>query len=162
MIKNIGLQFEVTPKVFSKLEEEELRDIVLSNLNTVFEGGATGETFSKNGKTDILLRITSGNILIAECKYWEGEKAYQEAIDQLFRYLTWRQNYGILITFSKRQSFSKVLEAAKACIPTHKTFKIGISECSATHFESHHSFPDDLNKSVEIHQLFFNLYASEA
>jgi hypothetical protein len=158
MIGRIGLQFEVAPKVFSKLEEEELRDIILSNLNTVFGGSATGETFSKLGKTDIHLNISEGNILIAECKHWEGERAYHEATDQLFRYLTWRQNYGILITFSRRQGFTNILETAKTCLRAHKTYKGGFSEHSVTHFESHHLFPEDPNKTVEIHHLFFNLY----
>jgi len=158
MIDKIGRQFEVTPKVYSNLEEENLRDIILSNLNTVFEGSATGETFSKLGKTDIHLNITQGNILVAECKYWEGEKAYHEAIDQLFRYLTWRQNYGILIAFSRRQRFTQVLETAKKGIKAHKTYKSGFAELKMTHFESRHTFPDDNNKVIEIHHLFYNLY----
>ncbi len=158
MISRIGFQFEVTPKVFGGLEEESLRDVILSNLNTVFQGGGTGETFSKLGKTDIHLNIAQGSILIAECKYWEGEKAYHEAIDQLFRYLTWRQNYGILIIFSRRHGFTSILETAKSCIRAHKTYKSGFSEHSLTHFESHHFFPEDQNKTVEIHHLIFNLY----
>ena len=158
MITKIGLQFEVTPKVFGGLEEEALRDIILTDLNTVFEGGGTGETFSKLGKTDVHLNIAKGCILIAECKFWGGEKVYHEALDQLFRYLTWRQNYGILVTFSKKSRFTNVLEAAKTCIRAHKTYKGGFSEHSASHFESHHLFPEDQNKTVEIHHLFFNLY----
>lgn len=37
--------------------EEALRDVLLVSLNSIFEGKATGETFSKRGKTDIYLNI---------------------------------------------------------------------------------------------------------
>jgi hypothetical protein len=158
MIEKIGLGFEVSPQIYNKMEEEDLRHIILNNLNTVFEGAATGETFSKRGKTDIHLNIAKGYILIAECKFWEGVKKYYEAIDQLFRYLTWRQNYGILITFSKNKSFSRVLEAAGRCIPDHLTYRSGFTRLEGSHFESVHYFPEDENKMVEVHHLFFNLY----
>jgi hypothetical protein len=94
-----GREFELNPEVFGvKLEEEDLRSIILAHLNTIFEGSATGETFSKFGKTDIHLNIARGQIFIAECKFWQGPKYYREdAINQLFRYLTWRQNYAAII-----------------------------------------------------------------
>ena len=77
---------------------------------------ATGEAFSKSGKTDILLRVRDGVVLVAECKFWHGAKKYGETIDQLFGYLTWRQTYGIVITFSKNKGLTGVAEAAKEAV----------------------------------------------
>lgn len=162
MIKRIGRSFEVTPAVYTKLEEEDLRSIILATLNTVFEGGATGETFSKKGKTDIHLNIAKGDILIAECKFWKGQSEYSETINQIFRYLTWRQNYGIIITFSRNKDFSSVLEEAKKSVKTHNTFKADLRTLDLTHFESTHTFPEDKYKTVEIHHLFFTLFVDDA
>ena len=39
-------------------------------LNGHYEGGASGETFNYEGKTDILIRVQGKNIFIAECEYW--------------------------------------------------------------------------------------------
>src|SRR5260370_4966399 len=53
--------------------EEDLRTHFLVQLNGVYEGQATGETFNFEGKTDILIRADGGNIFIAERKFWSGE-----------------------------------------------------------------------------------------
>src|ERR1700738_805507 len=36
-----------------------------------------------DGKTDILIRKDGKNVFIAECKFWKGEKAFLETIDQI-------------------------------------------------------------------------------
>jgi len=160
LINNQGRQFETTPKVFSGLGEEELRDIILSMLNAVFEGSATGETFVKRGKTDIHLQMNiDGGILTAECKFWGGEKLYCETIDQHFGYLTWRQNYAIQITFSKNQGFSDVIVKAIESSKSHSTYvENSFRQISETHFITINTFPEDRSKRVEIHHLIFNLY----
>lgn len=48
LIRHSGISFEKTPKTFSVHDEEELRDIILSQLNAVYEGEAKGETFNKS------------------------------------------------------------------------------------------------------------------
>lgn len=158
-IRNSCLSFEITPEVFSKHNEEELRNIILGHLNAIFGGEATGETFNKLGKTDISLRIAEGNVLIIECKYWHGKKKYIDGISQLFRYLTWRQNYGILVTFARRRGFTEVIRKAKEATQEHGIFiSISISERSTSEFVTEHRFPDDVEKKVEIHHLLFNLF----
>lgn len=152
------LQFEKTPKTYENLGEENLRDLLLANLNSVFEGKATGETFNNKGKSDIYLNIDRGNILVSECKFYGGEKLYQDTIDQLLGYLTWRQNYGIMITFSKNKDFTKVIEDVKSIITSHSTYQSGFKKIGDSHFISKHTLPTDDYKYVEIHHLFYNLF----
>ena len=45
--------FEESPKTCSKLNEEDLRNLLLANLNGHYEGDASGETFRNTGRTDI-------------------------------------------------------------------------------------------------------------
>jgi hypothetical protein len=151
-------QFEVTPNTFARFEEEELRDLLVGMINVNYPGSATGETFSKLGKTDISLRVEGGHVLICECKNWKGAKKYGEALDQLFGYLTWRQNYGVLISFCKLLDMTKALDAAKLVIQVHPTFTPGtLSVRSETRFTSRHRHPQDADRSVEVHHLFFDL-----
>lgn len=157
LLDNQARSFEQTPKAFKELGEEDLRDIILSNLNSVFEGGATGETFSKKGKTDIYLKIAKGNILICECKIWGGKALYDETINQLRGYLTWRHNYGIMITFVKTKDFTKVLKESEGAIQTHSSYTNGFRKVGDTHFVSNHKV-DDEDKQVKIHHLFYHLY----
>lgn len=159
ILDNQGRQFEKTPATYQKMEEEELRNILLVNLNSVFEGKATGETFSIKGKTDIHLNIDKGNILAFECKYWAGQKVYAQTIDQLLGYLSWRMNYGVIILFSRQKNFSHVLSEAKTTIPNHPSYRKGFKTVTESHFLSHHVLPTDEQKQVEIHHLFYTIPA---
>lgn len=66
---------ERTPGTAAKLDEEGLRDLLLGNLNTYWQGAAGGELFNGSGKTDILIRHGDRNAFIAECKIWRGQRA---------------------------------------------------------------------------------------
>ncbi len=158
-LDNQGKQFEKAPKSYEHLGEENLRDVLLINLNALFEGKATGETFSKKGKTDIYLNIDKGNILVFECKIWKGKDLYKDAIDQLRGYLTWRHNFGIVITFVRNKNFSNVLTESEKAIKESGSYINGFRKINDTHFTSKHSIEDDDEKTVDIHHLFYNIYA---
>ena len=160
VIDNQGRQFEKTPKTYKDFEEEGLRDVILVSLNSLFEGKATGETFSHKGKTDIYLNIDKGNVLISECKIWGGQALYNKTIEQLLGYLTWRHNFGIMITFVKQKNFTKVLNDAPAIIQAHSSYRSGFQKIAANHFISHHKLDHDEDKDVEVHHLFYNLYSA--
>lgn len=153
---------ERTPKSVSTLGEEELRDLLLAHLNEVFDGAATGETFSKKGKTDIYLRIDKGNILIFECKIWGGKQLLFSTIDQIRGYLTWRHNFGVIIFFSRNKKFTQVRDSLAAEVSNSPSYINGFKQLGQTHFVANHSL-DDYKKSVEMHYLIYNLYTdSEA
>lgn len=151
--------FERTPGAYKQLGEEQLRDVILSSLNGIFEGNATGETFVKKGKTDIHLKIEKGEILIFECKNWGGEKIYIDTITQLIGYVTWRQNYGVVIMFSKNKDFSKILAQIPDIIQKHPQYVSGFNKISESHFVSNHSLPEDSGKLIKIHHLIYNIYS---
>jgi hypothetical protein len=159
IIDNQGRQFEKTPKTYKNFEEEGLRDVILVSLNSIFEGRATGETFSHKGKTDIYLNIDKGNILICECKIWGGQALYKKTIDQLMGYLTWRHNFGIMITFVKQKNFSKVLSEIPTIAQQHASYRSGFHQNAAHHFSSRNILSHDEGKYVDVHHLFYNLYS---
>jgi hypothetical protein len=90
VMTNMTLVMERSPSAFAAMDEEVLRWHFLVQLNGLYEGQATGETFNYEGKTDILIRVNGRNIFIAECKYWGGPKKLTETIDQLLGYTSWR------------------------------------------------------------------------
>lgn len=82
-------------------------------LEPNFEGSATGETFNKTGKTDILLRHEGNQCVIAELKFWHGQKGFLDTITQLLGYLTRRDSKAAVAMFVKNKNFSSVLEIAQ-------------------------------------------------
>jgi hypothetical protein len=55
VIRYVGRTFEKTPKTYAVHGEEDLRNIILANLNGHYKGETSGETFRHSGKTDILI-----------------------------------------------------------------------------------------------------------
>lgn len=108
ILKSMSLVIERSPSSFASLDEEAIRDHFLIQLNGHYEGSATGETFNASGKTDILIRIENRNVFIAECKFWRGPKVFNEAIDQLLSYLTWRDSKCALIVFNRTKDSTAV------------------------------------------------------
>ena len=102
-IHDLGKQFERLPEIYSGKDEEALRDHILFFLEPSFEGSATGETFNKKGKIDILIRHENSNAFIAECKFWRGQKEYLETITQLLGYLTWRDSKSAVVVFVRNK-----------------------------------------------------------
>ncbi len=161
LVDQAGKGFELAPREFAKLREEGLRHVIVGYLNAVFESTAvTGETFSKDGRPDLVIQVGGGPVLMGECKFWDGPGLYRDTIDhQLFRYVTWRQTAGLFVTFSRGRSLTAVVEAARATAQAHPGRQGEIAVRADTSFVSSHVHPDDPLKTLEIHHLIFNLYA---
>ena len=113
----------------AKLDEEEVRDLLLVLLNAQFEGKAAGEVFNCTGKTDILIREGDRNVFIGECKIFAPknkqsvEHVVADALDQLLGYLTWRDTKAALILLIRDADVSTVVGKALATISGHSNHK---------------------------------------
>ena len=110
---------ERTPGTLAKLDEEELRDLLLAHLNAYWQGEAGGELFNGQGKTDILIRHGDRNVFIAECKIWGGPKVAADAIDQLLRYLVWRDSKAALIMFIRTKDPAATIARLHETLAAH-------------------------------------------
>lgn len=157
IIHDVGKQFERMPSTYYDKQEESLRDHILLVLEPHFYGSATGETFNKKGKTDILLRYENSNVFIAECKFWRGEKVYLGTIDQLLSYLTWRDSKSAIVLFVKNKDFSSVIETVKAKTQGHPNYLgfLGIKDETWLNYRFH--INDDPNREVKITVLLFHI-----
>ena len=157
VIQDTGRIFERLPSVSSGKDEEALRDYLILQLEPRFEGSTTGETFNKQGKTDILMRHEGKNVFVAECKFWRGPKAHLEAIDQLLGYLTWRDSKTALICFVDNKEIVPVLTAIKESTSGHQCFVRfkNIQDESWFNFEFH--LPGDQSRRVFLAILAFHL-----
>jgi hypothetical protein len=163
LLDNGCRQFERTPQAFQQLTEEGLRDVLLGSLNTVFEGAAGGETFQGVGKVDIHLRISQGEVFVAELKFWDGPESLRTVVGQLRGRLTWRDGYGVALVLSRNAGFAEVLRAVQDTIATTEGFAAGSMQTrSANHFVARFSIPSDVARQANVHVLVFNLFVPEA
>jgi hypothetical protein len=156
-IHNMGRQFERLPSTYAGKEEEALRDHFLTVLEGKFEASATGETFNKKGKTDILLRKDGKNIFIAECKFWKGEKGFLETIYQLLGYLTWRDSKAAVIIFARNKDFSSVLDTIKQIIRKHPNYLNYIDDEDETWFNYLFHLKDDPEREIKMAVMLYHL-----
>ena len=162
VINNAGKKMETKPSLYIGKDEEGLRDQFLFILEDRYEGTtATGETFNKSGRTDILLKYAKdgSNLFIAECKFWKGIEEFYKAIDQLFdRYLTWRDSKVSLIVFVNNKDFTKVINTIKTDIKNHPYYLRENGKNGETSFSYIFHLPADKNKEIFLEVILFHFY----
>jgi hypothetical protein len=156
LIHDVGKEFERLPSLYAGKEEEHLRDHYLMMLEPNFEGSATGETFNKTGKTDILLRHEGSNVFIGECKFWKGEKSFLATISQLLGYLTWRDSKAAVIMFVPNKGFTSVVETAKEASPKHPNFLKYVDGKDETWFNYEFHLDGDRNRVVKLAVMLYH------
>lgn len=160
VIYDSGKSMEKKPALYTGKDEEGLRDQFLFVLETRYEGTtATGETFNRGGKADIILKYADDgtNLFIAECKFWHGSSEFLKAISQLFdRYLTWRDSKVAVMVFVKNKDFSNVLKTIKADISNHDYYTKYISDKGESSFSYEFHLPQDKEKKVKLEIMTFH------
>lgn len=157
VIQNMAQVMELSPSAFTTMDEESLRSHFLVQLNGHYQGGATGETFNYEGKTDILIRTEGKNIFIGECKFWGGPKKLLETIDQLLSYSSWRDTKVAVIIFNRKKNFSAVIDAIPATTETHPNFKRFVCRPSETSFRYIFANRDDPNREMMVTVMAFDV-----
>ena len=151
-----GKQFERMPSTYSGKSEEDLRDMFLAFIEPHFEGTATGETFNKSGKTDILLRFEGKNVFVAECKRWRGQQSYLDAISQLLRYLTWRDSKAAVMIFIKNKDISSVLQTIEQATSEHPNYLGLVNKQDESWLNYRFHLVGDPNREVKLAILMFH------
>ena len=160
VIYDSGKSMEKKPALYKGKDEEGLRDQFLFVLETRYEATtASGETFNRSGKTDIILKYANdaSNLFVAECKFWHGGSEFLKAISQLFdRYLTWRDSKVALIMFVTNNDFSNVLQTISTDIKSHPYFIKELGARGETSFSYAFHLPQDKNKHVYLEVIAFH------
>jgi hypothetical protein len=121
-LAGMSVAIERNPSTFAEVGEEPLRFWFVVALNGAFKGDATGETFNREGKTDIAIRVDGNVIFIAECKFWSGEKGLTATVDQLLGYLTWRDSKAGILLFVRNADFTAVVRQLPGVVSAHPNF----------------------------------------
>lgn len=160
VIYNSGKGMERKPSLYIGKDEEGLRDQFLFILETRYEGTtATGETFNRSGKTDIILKNSTdaSNLFVAECKFWHGQQGYIDTINQLFdRYLTWRDSKVAIMLFVQNNDFTSVLKNIATTSRTHRYFVKEVGHRGESSFSYIFSLPQDTSKHVFLEVMAFH------
>jgi len=160
-----GQSLEKLNHLHSSFGEEEFRDYFLPHLTQISKKHiATGETFNKKGRTDILIQDLNGtNTFVAECKLWKGKTYLSSAINQLIeRYVLWRDEKIALIIFNKdNKDFEKVIDTSKQAIEEHPLFESFVEEKFKTIITYKFKHSEDIKKILTLELILFNCYTDK-
>lgn len=157
IIERFAMAIERSPGPFQRAGEEELRDMLLVQLNGHYEGRATGETFNARGKTDIYVPVKEKHVFIAECKFWKGAKAYLATIDQLLGYTTWRESKAAIVIFNRNRDHSAVLAEIEGTTRNHASFKRFFGRKTETQLRFALTHPEDDKRELLLAIVALNL-----
>lgn len=160
VIYDLGKSMEKKPSTYKDKDEEGIRDQFLLVLETRYDSTtASGETFNRGGKTDIILKYAKdgSNLFVAECKFWHGASEFHKAISQLFdRYLTWRDSKTALMLFVTNKDFTNVIDTIKKETSNHPYFLKSVGTRGETSFSFHFHLPQDKDKTVFLEIIAFH------
>jgi hypothetical protein len=125
-------------------------------LGLQYKNSATGETFNKSGKTDILIPHEGKNAFVAECKFWRGAKLHYETVDQLLGYLTWRDSKSAILYFVDNKNLQPVLDQIKNEMPKHSCFIKHVSDSDEGWFNYNFHLLNDSTRGVKLAVLVFH------
>lgn len=160
VIYTSGKNMETKPSLYKKKDEEGLRDQFIFVLESRYNSTtATGESFNREGKADILLKYAQGstNVFVAECKFWHGASEFHNGISQLFdRYLTWRDTKTAVMFFVRNKDFSNVLSVIKEEAKKHVYFVKEAGYGGESSFSYIFRLPQDPSKHVFLEIMAFH------
>lgn len=156
-IHSIGMMFERLPSTYVGKDEESLRDHILVSLQGLVAGSATGESFNKRGKTDILVRNGDTNEFVGECKFWRGKSVYLDTINQLLSYLSWRDTKTAIIIFVPNHDFSAVIKKVAEYTKEHPSYLRDGPRINDTWQHFDFRMNDDQSKIVNIAVMLYHI-----
>lgn len=148
-IHDVGKVMERLPKIYKDRDENDIRDLFLLYLEPRYTS-AGGETFNGGGKTDILIRHENSNVFIAEYKFWKGAGQFSSAIDQLYRYLTWRDSKTDIVVLCQNKDLTAVLLQIKSTVESHENYVKSLPTKDDTWMSFIMHFPGDTEKEIKL------------
>ena len=161
IIEGMSAVMERSPHAFAVMPEEHIRFHFLVQLNAQYDGEALGEAFNLGGRTDILVRHQNQNLFVGEFKFWGGEKVMLETIEQLYKYLTWRDTRTAIVFFSKLRNFTRAVDEAERVLKEHPLRVSGPTKQGSSRFHCVFKFPNDPDRLVILTVLLFHIPAPE-
>lgn len=147
-----GVMFERSPSTTRKMNESDLRNLMLVVLNDrfEFEGFVGAEVFNSSGRTDILVRVAGVNVLVGECKFNDGPQTVLDTLDQVLRYLAWRDEKAVVIMFYKQAGYTKLISESADVIDKHPQCAGRVSQIDGTRYDFNFHAQDDDHRAVHL------------
>lgn len=160
VIQQYAREWEQDVQLHENLGETGLRSQLVLELKR--EGFlATPETHAHDGHADIIVSrpnscgAIAGNMLVVECKIWDGPAALYSAVSQLCRYTTPYDDHAALVIFVRTGDFREVCIKAAEELDNHEACSERRGGSSLIEFTL--TLPQDVKRPIPASVLLCNL-----
>ncbi|WP_319760804.1 hypothetical protein [Maridesulfovibrio sp.] len=159
VLRHTGKTFERTPAIYSVHNDLDLRNILVSNLNTHFVGKNNKDIFYRSGKTGFNVPIYSKATFKGKCLSWQCEEGFTYTLSRMLDNNHWHSCKMVLIVFNRTEAdFKELLKIITQNFSSHP-YQVQLKQLSTAN-ECHalmHT-ANDHNRRHEVYMMVFNLY----
>ncbi len=107
------------------------------------------------------MRFGDHNVLVAECKFWEGIRSFEKALERLEGYLTLRDTHAALIVFVRGKDVHGPVAEAEAFVASLPGAKKLKGADGGTDFRFRLKSTRYEERAVTLHVQFFHVRLEE-
>ncbi len=85
VLRHTGKKFEKNPAIYSIHNDQDLRNILVSNLNTHFSGQNNEDIFSRIGENGFTVAFAKKSALIGKCSTWRCAEGLIHTLNALYK-----------------------------------------------------------------------------
>ncbi|NDV21706.1 hypothetical protein [Desulfovibrio sp. JC022] len=159
VLRHTGSSFERTPAIYSVHNDQDLRNILVSNLNTHFAGENNKDIFKRVGVNGFTVSVTEQQALIGKCTTWHCEEGFIHHLNTLFQEEICRSCKVALAIFNRTEhDFASLLKNIRETLMEHPYMVKLEKEFAENEWHTIMNTQDDLTNHHWVHLMVFNLY----
>lgn len=163
VIRKTGDVFEMTPGIFNIHSTEELRNIIVCNLNINFAGNTADKLFQPLGRTGFHLKADNREVFISRCEIWKSAEITNSCIDCILKSDSCPECKAAIIIFNKTEScIKKVIEQVQKTITLHPNLLSLAKTDQENEWRVTMRGGSEKPSKIKIHILVYNLYKTDS
>ncbi|NDV28744.1 hypothetical protein [Desulfovibrio sp. JC010] len=162
ILRHTGNSFERTPDIYTVHNDQDLRNILVSNLNTHFTDNDNDDIFNRPGRIDFNISFADKSALTGKCFTWQCPEGLVYNLNELLDAEMWQSCKIALAIFNRTEpDFKKLLESIKQTFTGHACHvKIDKQMSENEWWTTMHPHRDLLRRHW-VHIMVFNLFVKK-
>ncbi|WP_415717249.1 hypothetical protein [Maridesulfovibrio sp.] len=159
VIRHTGNSFERTPSIYGIHNDQDLRNILVSNLNTHFADTNNQDLFFAKGTVDFSITIGDKSALCGKCFSWYCPEGLIYHVNQLLDKAHWPSSKIVIAIFNRSESdFSTLANTVHSAFTSHDCYIETNKQFSDFEWQTTMHTLGDIKLKHWVHFMLFNLF----
>lgn len=159
VLRHTGSSFERTPAIYSVHNDQDLRNILVSNLNTHFTSANKEDIFKRIGENGYTVSVSAHTALLGKCSTWHCEEGLIYTLNSLFYEELCNSCKIVLILFNRTEkNFPVLLKCIKKTLLKHPCMVKLKKEFAENEWHTIMNKYKNIPHQHWVHLMIFNLF----